>query len=129
MCERLICERLVKLLDGALPAGRKAPPASSLGRLQFIAEMTALAFVVNVDDILGKSRIAHLVAARHAAIYVARTLKVATTMSIGRFFKRDHSSVLFAVRKVHGDLSKSVEMQMLILGLMEKCRTAPAVAT
>lgn len=56
---------------------------------------------VRVDDILGVTRNAKITKARHAAIYRARQERPDMSLpQIGRVFRRDHTSILHAIRKI-----------------------------
>jgi chromosomal replication initiator protein len=54
---------------------------------------------VPMSYILGLSRVAHVVAARHLSMYRIRMELNYSYPAIGRIFKRDHSTVHHAVRK------------------------------
>lgn len=61
----------------------------------------AIAHGVSYEDILGRSRARHLVAARHEAIYEVRKRRPHLSLpQIGRIFKRDHTSILHALRRM-----------------------------
>ena len=64
-------------------------------RLAPIVTATARAFEVSEADILGINRNAHIVAARHAAIAVAREIG-ASAAHIRQHFKRDNSGLINA---------------------------------
>lgn len=55
---------------------------------------------VTVAEIRGHSRKAHIVAPRHAAMWLAREITGRSMPEIGRAFRRDHTSVLSAVRRI-----------------------------
>lgn len=65
-----------------------------------IQRVTAEVFGVALADLMGRSRVADIVTARHAAIFTARTLTGKSLPDIGRHFRRDHTSVLNAVRRI-----------------------------
>lgn len=61
----------------------------------------AIAHGVSYEDILGRSRARHLVAARHEAIYEVRKRRPHLSLpQIGRIFKRDHTTILHALRRM-----------------------------
>lgn len=67
---------------------------------QIIMEV-AIAHGVSYEDILGRSRERHLVAARHEAIYEVRKRRPHLSLpQIGRIFKRDHTTILHALRQM-----------------------------
>lgn len=57
---------------------------------------------VSPEDILGRSKKRRIVDARHAAMFVARTVTGLSFPVLGRAFDRDHTTVLSAVRAVEG---------------------------
>lgn len=57
-------------------------------------------FGVSVRDIISDRRPRDVVEARHAAIWAARYGTPYSLPRIGRFFRRDHTSIIHAVRKV-----------------------------
>lgn len=65
--------------------------------VQAMAEITG----ISVDDILGPSRRAPVVLARHVAIYLSCESGISRS-GVGRFFDRDHTSVLGAYKKIAG---------------------------
>jgi len=83
------------LAEQAFLAGRSAPEPKHI-----IMEV-AIAHGVSYDDILGRSRARHLVAARHEAIYEVRKRRPHLSLpQIGRIFKRDHTTILHALRRM-----------------------------
>lgn len=55
---------------------------------------------LKISELKGKSRLAHLVRARQVAMYLARSLIGLSFSSIGRIFHRDHTTALYAFKKV-----------------------------
>lgn len=60
----------------------------------------AIAYVVEVDEIMGSRRFDHIAMARMSAYWLLRELSQMTLMSIGRGFDRDHGAVLSGVRRI-----------------------------
>ncbi len=52
------------------------------------------------DVILGKSRRNDIAWARHMAIYVMKKLMGCSTVEIGKFFNRDHSTIMASIEKI-----------------------------
>jgi len=66
-----------------------------------IQKTVARRFNVKVADIVSKRRTQSVVRPRHVAMYLAKTLTTRSLPDIGRRFgKRDHSTVIHAVRKI-----------------------------
>ena len=74
-------------------------------RMAEITAETCRAFGVPVDLVMGHSRRATTVLARHAAMFLACRLSGRSLTEIGRFFDRHHSSVIHArdVTEMHVD--------------------------
>jgi len=53
-------------------------------------------------DLLGTSRSKHIVKARHLAMALIRKHCGMSYPQIGRIFNRDHTTILYAVRKIEG---------------------------
>ncbi|MFZ5667945.1 MAG: helix-turn-helix domain-containing protein [Pseudomonadota bacterium] len=70
-----------------------------------IAAQVAAEHGLSVGDLTGRSRLAHFVDARHEAMWRIRQVRrpdgraAYTTTPIGRFFGRDHSTVIHACRR------------------------------
>jgi chromosomal replication initiation ATPase DnaA len=65
-----------------------------------IQRVVAKDFGVKVKDLLSDRRTADVVAPRHIAMFLAKELTPHTFYEIGRRFRRDHTVVLHAVRKI-----------------------------
>lgn len=73
-----------------------APP-----QIKRIQHVVAYRYGVSLEDMLSERRATVVVWPRHIAMYLAKTLTLKSLPEIGRRFGgRDHTSVLFAVRKI-----------------------------
>jgi chromosomal replication initiator protein len=96
--------------------------ASLVGRTQelntrAISEMVGRQFAVSMSEMESKSRKKSITYPRQVAMYLSRKHTDQTLADIGKIFKRDHSTVLHAV-KVIGDLKRrdtSVSAQLDLL--------------
>lgn len=61
---------------------------------------------VTVADLKGPSRVKHIVAARFEAMARMYDLGIWSMPQIGRFFGRDHTTVLNGIRRHHGASAK-----------------------
>ncbi|MFC6154849.1 chromosomal replication initiator protein DnaA [Nocardioides yefusunii] len=68
---------------------------------QLIIAQTAAYFGVSIDDLCGPSRGRHLVMARQIAMYLCRELTSMSLPQIGKEFGRDHTTVMYADRKIN----------------------------
>jgi chromosomal replication initiator protein len=94
------------------------PPAfvfNGLGASQnaAITQATSDIMGIPVEDICGPKRAAHIALARAVAIYVARDMTDQSLPQIGRYFGRDHSTVLHAIRRIEA-LSADPHMRATI---------------
>lgn len=79
---------------GVVPAILKVP-------VRAIQEITARYFKISIIDLISDRRAANLVRARHVAIFLAKEMLPWSLPKIGRAFgKRDHTTVLHAVRRI-----------------------------
>lgn len=73
----------------------------------------ATAYVVDVDQLRGRARNAHLAEARHIAFWILCRRRCWSLHAIGSLMHRDHSSVLHGVRRV----AASEELQAIAADL------------
>lgn len=72
-----------------------------------ILQRTSDYFRVDPEDVKGKSRRQELVVPRQIAMYLIRELTTHSYPEIGTFFSgRDHSTVMYAVNKIQGQLDQ-----------------------
>lgn len=85
----------------ALYVPRPLSMQTPVKRVRRAVRLIARIWGVSVDDIMGPSRTKHIVAARHAAFYMAAKLTKWSLPKIGRAFDgKDHTTVLYGVRKI-----------------------------
>lgn len=96
-------EQLKKLADQlALVAARR----QANSQIRVIIYATAKHFDIPAKDIMADSRMPKYVVPRQVAMYLAKTLTLRSLPAIGKQFRRDHTTVLHAVRKIEGLLAK-----------------------
>ncbi|WP_036452536.1 DnaA ATPase domain-containing protein [Mycoplasma buteonis] len=66
---------------------------------EIILKTVAKYYAVTTKDILGKSRVANIVIARHIAMNMFSQVLNFSSTEIGKYFHRDHSTVLNALKK------------------------------
>ncbi|WPY95618.1 helix-turn-helix domain-containing protein [Limimaricola variabilis] len=86
-----------------------------------IIDACAAEWGVPASEVRGHSRKAHIVAPRHAAMWLAREITGRSMPEIGRAFRRDHTSVLSAIRRID---QADPEMRAAVARLRE--RLAPS---
>lgn len=85
-----------------------------------IIEATALALGHEPHEIVTAAKGALL--ARHVAIYLARVTTPASLPEIARHFGRDHTTILYVVKKVEGEIAADRRMGALVRSLTEQLR-------
>jgi hypothetical protein len=89
------------LLAGGFPVTEGL--RSGLEIIEEVSQQTG----VSVGEILGPRRAPNLVAARHLAMWrVHKRLPHYSLPRIGRLFRRDHTTILYAVRKIEARASR-----------------------
>ena len=77
-----------------------------------VIKAVAVHFHLTQSSLKGKSRVKHLVGARHLTMYVMKQELSMPLVEIGRWFSgRDHTSVIHAVKKIDEDLKNSIQLQ------------------
>jgi hypothetical protein len=76
------------------------PPPEILPSMTVILQTVARAYEFNLRDLTGQRRSAEYVRARQVAIYLCSNLTGHSQAAIGRFLGRDHTTVIYAIRKI-----------------------------
>ncbi len=84
------------VLKDLIPEGGEPEITSPL-----IIAQTAAYFGVSIEDLCGPSRGRHLVMARQISMYLCRELTSMSLPQIGKQFGRDHTTVMYADRKIN----------------------------
>lgn len=71
------------------------------------------------EDVLGTSRLGELIPPRHAAMFLVRQVLKLSYPEIGEIFHRDHTTVMAAEEKVHGEL-KTVPQTRAIMTILRQ---------
>jgi len=80
--------------------------------VEAIAAHVATYFNIHINELKGPSRKKAFSQARHIAMYLARTLiRNATYERIGDFYRRDHSTVIEAVRKIEDQVDLDQQLR------------------
>ncbi len=89
------------VVGGASDGARQAFRPMARGPTAAVQDVVATSFGLTRADLLGPSRLAHIVRPRQIAMYLAREVVGQSLPEIGRRFGgRDHTTVLHAVRKI-----------------------------
>jgi chromosomal replication initiator protein len=98
-------------LGHVLPDGPPAPEPDDILR------EVANAFSVQVAQLLGRQRVRRLVRPRHVAMFLVRKHTGASFPEIGRRFRRDHTTVQHACRKIEAALMTDIELRQVVHGI------------
>jgi chromosomal replication initiator protein len=93
----------VRSVLGRLPEPSSEPPRGAT--LESIQDATAEAFGLSRDRLLAKDRSPKVALARQIAMYLARELTDETLPAIGRGFRRNHTTVVHALKRVSDDIA------------------------
>lgn len=99
--------------------GTPTPIINAPALMQIVIEQTATYFKVDASDILSAERGRKISLARHVAMYLCRMHLRKSQPEIGRKFKRDHTTVLSAVRKIER-LIQSDEKLAVSISLLKR---------
>jgi chromosomal replication initiator protein len=83
-------------------------------QLTRIVETTAISFSYSVEELVSPSRRDALVHARQVGMYVARSLGFAYQLVAQGFGRKDHTTVVHAVRRVKADALMLSEADQLL---------------
>jgi chromosomal replication initiator protein len=78
-------------------------------RALFIFERVCTYFGISLQDLRSKKKPAQVVKARHMAIYMVKIKLEIPYVKIGELINRDHTSCLYAMDKVEGELMHPVD--------------------
>lgn len=74
--------------------------ANTQRQLDQILDVVCANYGCTRTALIGEARFEELVEPRHVAMYLTRTLSGAGVTQIGRYFGKDHSTILYAFRNV-----------------------------
>lgn len=110
-------------LDDMLPV---AMPGKNNLTAAGIIQTTAAHFNISPEDLTGKKRDKNLAFPRHAAIYLCRELLGLSLARIGALFgNRDHSSVLYSVKKIGNMRESDKDGNIVVENLRQMCLNNP----
>jgi chromosomal replication initiation ATPase DnaA len=88
-----------------------------------IKRVVAAHFEISVMDLTSRRRLAIYSWPRQIAFYIAKTITPHSLPEIGRQFgNRDHTTVLYAVRKVAGRMNDDEHTKLVVEKLIEKLK-------
>jgi chromosomal replication initiator protein len=109
-------QRIIKQTTG----GKAAPV-----KPETVLEVVADHFELDPAEVTGKARTGHIVKARQIAMFICRDLLNSSFPTLGRIFGgRDHSTALYAVKKIQQLQSVDKETKRTVETLKKKCLQA-----
>jgi chromosomal replication initiator protein len=113
-------------IDRALPTDTIAPHPPARPDARQIQEAVATKLGLSVDDILSPSRAAPVARARQLAMYLTRKLTELSLPATARAFnRRDHTTVLHAIRKVERGALQDAGLSRTLEELTSELRSRP----
>lgn len=112
------------------PTWRELPPPDQVqvvGSAQILAAVAG-AFGLQVPVLTGTSRTRIAVHARQIAMYLCRTRLALSYPTIGRLFGRDHTTAMYAIRKIDGALEADLRLQIELHVCQQTLPDLPPVA-
>ncbi len=86
-----------------------------------IIDQTAIYFGLRNDDILGKSQTRECTMPRQFSMYLCRELLRMPFMKIGKYFKRDHSTVITSIKAIQKQIdTKNADIHHAFLDVSKK---------
>ncbi len=100
-------------------------PGADSGEISIerVEEVVSETFGLPVAELHGRRRTTELAFSRHLAMHLARELTGASLHSIGRHFGRDHTTVLYADRRVRRHLQEDRQARDLVEELTERVKS------
>ncbi len=96
-------------LVGQIDDGDMAPTdIRNREKIKALIKIVAEHYGCPVDDIMGHSRVADIIQARHHAMWICARDTRLTYPQIGRAFRRDHSTVIHAVARIDAAKGENV---------------------
>lgn len=90
---------------------------------QHIVSTVSSHYQVTSADVLGVSRKAEIVLPRQISIYFCKKILGLSLMEIGRYFNRDHSTIMSSIKKIEKISQSDGEMSKTIYNLHNKIKT------
>jgi chromosomal replication initiator protein len=90
--------------------------------LEDILRASASFYGLSPEDVQGKKRTPGLVSARHMAMYLSRKLTDLTLVEIGRFFEKDHSSIINAEKKIMAQIKIKPEIYEQVNEIVDRIK-------
>ena len=80
-------------------------------KLKRIVAVVAKKYGISTSDIMGTKRNKEISFPRHIAIYLARKTTAMSLPQIGKFFSRDHTTVMSSINAIEGEFKRSPNLE------------------
>lgn len=99
--------------------------ADQVAIVSHVCRVVAAWYGCGVEDIVGRQRTSELVVPRQVAMALSREMSGATFHALGRFFKRDHATIVYAVRVMANRCETEPKFRDSFEALRGLCRGGP----
>lgn len=79
-------------------------------------------FNITERDLFSRNNKKNISLARHIAIYLCRTILKLSTTNLEKIFKRNHSTILYSIKKINKLKEESVDINNMLEELYKRCR-------
>jgi len=86
------------------------PPITPL----FIRDTVARYFKFSSEDLCSRKKTQALVLARQTAMYLTRKIMDISLPDVGKFYNRDHSTVIYSCNKIADDLETDAKLRVIV---------------
>ena len=90
--------------------------------MEYIREVVANHFKITVEEMHGKKRSQKVVLPRQIAMYLIRKIMDINVVDIGKFFGKDHSTIVHACNKIEGEVETDEKMRLTVEDLEIKIK-------
>jgi len=116
-------------MSGTCPmCGSPIPPPQGEAQIEAIIRAVCRRFCVDRNDLIGNRRHKTIAEARQIGMYIARRLTPMSLPEIGRAFRRDHTTVMQACRKLgstdNPQLLAAIDSVLTLVGGTDPLRKA-----
>jgi chromosomal replication initiator protein len=85
-----------------------------------ILDIVSQSFGIHPDDLLNKSQARESVLPRQISMYLLRSLLKMPYLKIGKYFDKDHSTVMSSIRQITKGLEKQSQDLMFHMGQIQR---------
>ena len=90
--------------------------------MEYIRDTVASHFKITINEMEGRKRTQSIVLPRQIAIYLCRKIMDVSVLDIGKFFGKDHSTIIHACNKIAGEIETDEKMRLIVEDLEIKIK-------